>query len=36
MFNRKFWFAITISIIWSINVSLTFSPQVYLNITLNE
>ena len=36
MFNRKIWIFIFISVVWSINVSLTFNPQLNLNITLNE
>lgn len=36
MFNRKFWIFVFISVVWSVNVSLTFAPQFNLNITLNE
>lgn len=36
MFNPKVWVFVFISVVLMVNVSLTFSPQFNLNITLNE
>lgn len=36
MFNRKLLICVFTSVVWAVNVSLTFAPQFNLNITLNE